>query len=248
VAVEVGLRERKKQKTRQLIFEVASRLFAERGFDAVTVAEVAREAEISEVTVFNYFPTKEDLVFAGLGLFEERLLDAVRHRDPGEGPWAVFRRLLAGGGGRLAEEGTAVLIAKGAKLIGGSRALQVREREVTARYAAEMAHLLAEETGSSPEDVEAWTVASALMGVHAALVAHTRARVLAGWSGDRLAADTRSQAARALDRLEGGIGGYAARAAIEPDPGVPEAGSPSPLAQRSRSGRGRPPSTGRRRS
>jgi AcrR family transcriptional regulator len=230
MAAEAGLRERKKQKNRQLIFEAASRLFAERGFDAVTVAEVARAADVSEVTVFNYFPTKEDLVFAGLGSFEQRLVDAVRDRGPGEGPWVVFHRLLAGGFGRLAEEGTAAVIAKGAALIGGSRALQVREREVTARYTTELARLLAAETGTSPEDVEAWAVANALMGVHAALVAHTRARVLAGWSGVGLAADARAQAARALARLEDGIGGYAPRAVQTPGPGVPEAGSPAPAA------------------
>ena len=230
MAAEAGLRERKKQKTRQLIFEAASRLFAERGFDAVTVAEVARVAEVSEVTVFNYFPAKEDLVFAGLGSFEERLVESVRDRGPGEGPWAVFHRLLSEGDGRLAEEGTAAVIARGAALIGGSRALQVREREVTARYTAELAHLLAGEMGTSPEDVEAWAVATALMGVHAALVAHTRARVLAGWSGRRLAADARAQAARALARLEGGIGGYAPRAAQTPGPAAPEAGSRAPAA------------------
>src|SRR5262245_1292660 len=53
-----GLRDRKKQQTRQLIFETAARLFAARGFDVVTVAEVARAADVSEMTVFNYFPTR----------------------------------------------------------------------------------------------------------------------------------------------------------------------------------------------
>jgi hypothetical protein len=161
-------------------------------------------------------------VFAGLGSFEDYLVDAVRDRGPGEGPWAVFRRILAGGGGRLAEEGTADRIAAGAALIGGSRALQVREREVTAHYAAELARLLAGETCGGPGDVEAWAVAAALMGVHAALVAHTRARVASGWRGSRLAADVRAQAARALDRLETGIGGYAARAAQSAETDVPE--------------------------
>ena len=69
-----GLRERKKQQTRQLIAETARRLFGERGFERVTVAEIARAAEVSEQTVFNYFPTKEDLVYWRLQSFEDELL------------------------------------------------------------------------------------------------------------------------------------------------------------------------------
>ena len=58
-----GLRERKKARTRALLAETARGLFAARGFDAVTVAEVAEAAEVSVTTVFNYFPTKEDLFY-----------------------------------------------------------------------------------------------------------------------------------------------------------------------------------------
>ncbi|HVD58038.1 MAG TPA: helix-turn-helix domain-containing protein, partial [Thermoleophilaceae bacterium] len=68
-----GLRERKKQETRQLIADTARRLFTERSFDAVPVAEVARAANVSEKTVFNYFPTKEDLVYSRLEAFEDEL-------------------------------------------------------------------------------------------------------------------------------------------------------------------------------
>ncbi|HEV3295288.1 MAG TPA: TetR family transcriptional regulator, partial [Streptosporangiaceae bacterium] len=74
---ELGLRERKKLRTRQLIAETAMRLFVERGFDAVPVAAVARAAEVAEATVFNYFPTKEDLVYQGMEVFEDELLAAV---------------------------------------------------------------------------------------------------------------------------------------------------------------------------
>lgn len=61
--MELGRRERKKQQTRQAISDVATTLFLERGFDAVTVAEVARAADVAVQTVFNHFPAKEDLFF-----------------------------------------------------------------------------------------------------------------------------------------------------------------------------------------
>jgi AcrR family transcriptional regulator len=63
VAMELGRRERKKLETRRVISDVATRLFMERGFDAVTVAEVARAADVAVQTVFNHFPAKEDLFF-----------------------------------------------------------------------------------------------------------------------------------------------------------------------------------------
>ena len=66
--------------TRQLIADTARRLFVERGFEPVTVAEIARAADVAEKTVFNYFPTKEDLFYSGLEAFEEQLLDAIRER------------------------------------------------------------------------------------------------------------------------------------------------------------------------
>jgi AcrR family transcriptional regulator len=206
-----GLRERKKQQTRRLIFETASRLFAARGFDAVTVAEVARAADVSEMTVFNYFPTKEDLCFAGMEFFEERLLDAVRGRAEGVSAPAAFGRLIIEGCSRLAAEENAEVIAKAAALIGGSPALQAREREIVARYTQRLAELLATETGARPGDVELQGVASALMGAHRALVAYVRSSVLTGRRGPKLAADARSQARRAFARLDSGLADYAVR-------------------------------------
>jgi len=206
-----GLRERKKHQTRQLIFQTAARLFAARGFDAVTVAEVARAADVSEMTVFNYFPTKEDLFFAGMQFFEERLLEAVRGRAEGVSALAAFRRLIVDGCSRLAAKENTEMIAKAAALIGGSPALQAREREIVARYTQRLADLLAAETGAPPGDVEPQGVASALMGTQRALVGYVRSSVLAGRRGPRLAADTRSQARRAFARLDNGLANYAIR-------------------------------------
>src|SRR6266496_5136190 len=106
-----GLRERKKQQTRESIAETARRLFAERGFDDVTVAEVARAAAVSEGTVFNYFPTKEELFYSGMEVFEAKLVEAVRERPPGESVLAAFRRFVLAGSKRLADEEVADVIA-----------------------------------------------------------------------------------------------------------------------------------------
>ena len=70
------------------------RLFLERGFDQVSVAEVARAADVSEATVFNYFPTKEDLVYERMDAFEQELLAAVRERPEGESALRAFVRFI----------------------------------------------------------------------------------------------------------------------------------------------------------
>src|SRR3954453_21170674 len=83
MATATGLRERKKQQTREQIARVAMKLFLKRGFDAVTVAEVAEAADVSEKTVFNYFPAKEDLVFPNGEARWAALLGRIRERRGG---------------------------------------------------------------------------------------------------------------------------------------------------------------------
>jgi AcrR family transcriptional regulator len=212
MAIELGLRERKKQLARRLISETASRLFADRGFDAVTVAEVARAADFSEVTVFTYFPTKEDLFFGGMESFEEKLIAAVRDRAIGESVLTAFRRPLLDGCKNLGVKEHAGAIARAGALINASPALQTREREISARYTQLLAELLASESHTTPDSVELWGVASALMSIHRALAVYIRGRVLAGRQGPMLAADARAQAKVAFSRLERGLANYSIRA------------------------------------
>jgi AcrR family transcriptional regulator len=208
VSAEPGLRQRKKQRTQELIAETARRLFAERGFEDVTVAEVARAAEVSEGTVFNYFPTKEELFYGGMEAFEAQLVEAVRSRPAGESVLDAFRRVVLGGTERLASEEVAQTIAAAAPIVRASRALQAREREVVARYTGDLADVIREETGAGRDTVEPAAVAAALMGAQRALVAYVHARVLAGERGAKLARGARREGTRAFDRLEHGLAGY----------------------------------------
>jgi len=207
---EPSLRERKKQQTRERIAESAKRLFTERGFDAVTVAEVAHAAEVSEKTVFNYFPTKEDLVYWRLETFEEELLETIRGRAPGESVLAAFGRFVLARRGLLAEEDPAAIerLAALTRMLTESPALLARERQIFERYTASLAALIAGETGAGAGEVEPWVVANALMGVHRAIVDFTRRRIVAGARNPRLAREVRGEGQRALAALERGLARY----------------------------------------
>ena len=208
MATEVGLRERKKQRTHQLIAETAWRLFAERGFDQVPVSEIAAAAEVSEATVFNYFPTKEDLVFHRMQAFEQELLGAIRDRQPRESIVQAFGRFVLTARGFLASDdpGADEGMRAAAWVITGSPALMAREREILETYTDTLAAFIAEERGMAAGDVEPWVVANALIGVHRALIAYVHRQALAGVENRRIARNMRAQGKRALARLEHGIG------------------------------------------
>ncbi|MFD1543049.1 TetR/AcrR family transcriptional regulator [Nonomuraea guangzhouensis] len=82
--MEEGLRERKKRETRRTIHDTAMRLFTERGFAEVSVLEIAEQAGVSKMTVFNYFPTKEDIVLDVMGESYSDIAQLVSGRRPGE--------------------------------------------------------------------------------------------------------------------------------------------------------------------
>ena len=212
--MEMGLRERKKEQTRRLIAETAWRLFADRGFKQVTVAEVAREAQVAVATVFNYFPTKEDLFYYPLEAFGTELVDAVGARPAGEPALAAFRRHILESGGLLAqvEAGDTQALERLRtvnRLIAASPALLAREQQAMTRIADALAARLADETGATAHDVRPQAAANALVGIQRALVDYTRRRVLAGEAPERLYADVRGLGERAFALLEQGLGDYA---------------------------------------
>jgi AcrR family transcriptional regulator len=211
VAAEPGLRERKKQATRERISAAAAQLFAERGFDAVTVADVARAADVSVGTVFNYFPTKEDLFYSRMEDFESALLESVRERAPGESVLAAFRRVIREGTDGLEADERTRQISDALRTVNDSAALRAREREVVARATQALADLIAEETESEADDVRPLVAANALMGVQRALVVYVHTQVLEGVRGRPLVADVRARADEAFAQLEQGLADYAVK-------------------------------------
>jgi AcrR family transcriptional regulator len=206
--IGVGLRERKKEQTRQRIADAAHRLFGERGFDGVTVAEVARAAEVAEATLFNYFPTKEDLFYSGLEAFGDRLIAAVRDRPAGAAVLPAFRDVVLGSGGQLeriaAGDRAALEHARTtARVISASPALRARERQALAAIAGELAAVL-----GPPGDPVAQAIANALMGVHGALIEYARRRLLADDRPAAIAADLQAAGERAFDHLDRGLAGF----------------------------------------
>jgi AcrR family transcriptional regulator len=213
-------------------------LFSERGFDKVTVADVAREAQVALATVFNYFPGKEDLFYSPLEAFGTRLIEAVRIRPAGEPVLVAFRRHLSTADGLLGriQEGDAGALERLRavnQVIAGSATLQGRERLALARVTDQLAALLADEADEADEageageagevaaageangavghgdDVQAAVAANALMGVHRVLVDHVRRRILADDDLGDLATEVEMLRARGFALLEKGLGGYA---------------------------------------
>jgi len=212
-----GLRERKKERTRQLIADTARQLFAERGFDAVTVAEIARQAEVAEKTVYNYFPTKEDLFYSRLEAFEEELLAAIRERGEGESVLAAFEGFILEPRGLFAmsasgdDETATEQLRSVTRIITESPALLARERQVFARYTDALAGLIAEETGAPPDAVEPRVAAGAMLSVHRELIDYVRRRALAGGSARTIARGVRGEGKRAVARLADGLDDYGVR-------------------------------------
>ena len=203
-----GLRERKKQQTRAAIAAAAAELFASRGFESVKVAEIALRSNVSEATVFNYFPTKEDLIYSRLGDLRADLLEHIRNRDRSRTISAAFREFLLSQRppGQTPEELEALVTLT--RIINESPSLLARERAINGRNTRELAALIATDVGAAPDDITPWAVANALMGLHQALIAYARAQMLAGVSGPTLEQRIRDQAAKAFDALDEGLAAY----------------------------------------
>jgi AcrR family transcriptional regulator len=177
----MSLRERKKQATRVAIADTALGLFLERGFDQVTVADVAAAAEVAVNTVFNYFPTKEDLFFDRQDEVVHRLARAVDARRPGESPAQAIRRAFLDALDRDEPTlGLSPAVAAFWRAIENSPALQSRLRLMAEQTEAALAAKLSEVSEAGPDEPGPRLQAAALAGVDRALHAEIRRRMLAG--------------------------------------------------------------------
>jgi AcrR family transcriptional regulator len=196
----MGLRESKKLRTRQEIADQAMRLFAGRGFERVTVAEVAAAADVSEKTVFNYFPTKEDLFFDEVPKREAALRDAIRNRGPDVSILAALKRLQHEQCPRLCSPGFATF----ARIIEESPALQAKELEVMARFVLVLTTEIESALGVSLRDAR--IAAGLLVSVHRLLFHVARKQALEGKHGPAAVRRLRADLDRAYFLLEHGLG------------------------------------------
>jgi AcrR family transcriptional regulator len=209
-AATEGLRERKKRQTREAIAAAAMALFRERGFDAVTISDIARAADVSEKTIFNYFPAKEDLVFRAGGERRTAIIQAIRDRAAGESFVAPFRAATMAFLDRVARDPVEEIVAI-PRLVAGSTALRNRLFLGWEEGAAVLGPVLAEESGEPEDELAPVVVARALVWAHRMTSRAAFERLLAGDDQRAVAADLRVQANRAYDLLEAGLAGYGMR-------------------------------------
>lgn len=162
-----GLRERKKQRTRESIVDAALRLFQERGFDQTTIADIAEAADIAPRTFFGYFPSKEDVLFADFPMLLDGLGIRLAERSADETAIDAIRAWI---GGLLEERGIVDDRERCRKrLIVESEALAAHNRALMGRVEELLAEHIARDLGDRPDDVRPRMIASAVIGALGAL-------------------------------------------------------------------------------
>ncbi|WP_435284659.1 TetR/AcrR family transcriptional regulator [Streptomyces koelreuteriae] len=207
-ASALGLRETKKQETRQLISDHATRLFIEQGFEHTTIAEIAAAARVAKKTVTNYFARKEDLALDHQEEFSATLAHAVTSRHPGESALAALRRAFETA--VAAQDPVAGFAGPDfSRMITDSPTLSACLRTLHDQREQALAEALADAAGTQPDDITARTIAGLLGAVHRVLFQRIQNLTLAGHTNDEIATTLAKEAARAFDLLEPAIGDYA---------------------------------------
>lgn len=190
-------------QTRAMISQVATRLFLARGFDTVTVAEVAREAGVSSVTVFKHFPRKEDLLLDRAVDAVELIRSAVRDRAPGVDVLESLRESAL----RLLDEGHALATVSDEavpflRTVAASPALVARAREI----AADLQRTLAEELERDQAfDGDGTLLAAFFISGYATLMVGNARRLVAGDPPSSVADDHRTRLAELFTALRSGV-------------------------------------------
>jgi AcrR family transcriptional regulator len=155
-----GLRERKKRRTRETIVEAAFELFAERGFDGTTIAEIAEAAEIAPRTFFSYFPSKDDVVFHDFEANHATVASWLHDREPGTNAIDALRAGIASDAG---EVDPAHLRDKRLRkrLIRENESLTAHSQHLRGKFAELLAGAVAEDLGDAPGDLRPRLVAAA---------------------------------------------------------------------------------------
>lgn len=164
-----GLRERKKQRTRETIVTVALELFAEHGYQQTTVADIAEAAEVSKGTVFAYFPTKEDIVFADTAPVCDDLLHQLRERPADRSALDVLRSFM---GEHVVAPDERRLLRE--RLIASDEQLRSHYRARLAEIEDAMAAAIAGDLGAGPDDLRPRLAAAAVMAALAVAKDHAR--------------------------------------------------------------------------
>jgi AcrR family transcriptional regulator len=208
-APDEGLREHKKRMTRQQISDTATWMFAERGYDAVRIADVAEAVGVSEKTVYNYFPTKESLVFDREEEITAQIVEVLRERGATTSPvQAVVEHMNSEDQrwGVVPREAIWMLQAFD-ELVTSTPELVAAQRAMTSRIIAAIAETLAESLELDPRDPEPLIVAHALMGRWELREASMSRHMDEGLAGTELQTAVRDDVARAARVLETGLWG-----------------------------------------
>ena len=199
-----GLRERRKQETRQAISDIATRLFVAHGFNEVTISQVADAAGVAKMTVTNYFPRKEDLVFDRAETVIGHLAEVVAaQEEAGESMLAAIRRDYAAAVAR-ADVTLGLSSPAFARMIAGSPVLTTRELEMLLLRERALGDAIAAETGT--DGPQQRLAAALLASVHRVLYAEARQRSLAGQPRPEICAVLAGAASQAFGLLEPGPG------------------------------------------
>jgi AcrR family transcriptional regulator len=202
-----GLRERKKRRTRQQISDVATSLFVVRGFDRVKVSEIAAIVGVSEKTVYNYFPTKESLVFDRADDGVARLAAALRERAPGESPTKAMLRALDEDMTDLEDlpDEIYALEAMFAQMVATTPALRAALRDLQSRLVEVATEELAAAADLDPRDPEPLIAARAIVALQELAFASRMRHVEEGLRGKELHAAVSDDLERAARLLDAGL-------------------------------------------